>query len=546
MSIDQAFAAQRLWEQAEQRLSAGQLDAARSAFEAVLALQPGHAGARLRLVTIATAQGRYRDSIVDLLELAASAQSDAELLPMLAGSLHRLGESAAARACLARPALAAARDRALLEEGARTALQLEDLPVASRLVQAAERHGGAGAESCYLKATIALFEGRIDTSEQLLEASVAAAPRYARAHWSLARLRTQTSARNHVARLRARLAQAGGPGERAYLGFALFKELDDLDDRDGAWAALIAGCENKRSALAANPATRQVPDEAAAFDALASLWTPGARAIDPRPEAFAATTPVPIFIVGMPRTGTTLLERILARTGGVTDAGELDDLPLQLRWLADRFSRSFADADLFLAARAVADPALLRRRYLAHAAWRGDGRPWFTDKLPMNFLNIGFIAEALPEAPILHMVRNPMDTCFSNLKELFAEAYPYSYAFDTLAAHYGRYRRLMSHWHRCFPGRILDVPYEGLVSDTAAWTERIRAHCGIDAVTGQQRADANDVGAGARAAGGVVTTASTVQVREPIHTRSIQAWRRYAAPLEPLRLRLQDDGWLPG
>ncbi len=545
MSIDQAFGAQRFWDQAEQRLASGQLDAARSAYEAVLALQPGHAGARLRLVTVATTQGRYRDSIVPLLELGSAASADAELLPMLAGSLHRLGESAAARACLARPALAASSDRALLEEGARIALQLEDVPLATRLAGAAEGHGGPGAETCYLRATVALFEGRLDAAGQLLEASLAAAPRYARAHWSLARLRRQTPESNHVARLRAQLAQAGGPGERAYLGFALFKELDDLDDRDAAWAALAEGCEQKRLALAASPAARQAPDEAAAFDALQSLWAPAGTAIAPAPATIppgtgpsTAPSPTPIFIVGLPRTGTTLLERILARTGRVTDAGELDDLPLQLRWQANRFSRSFADAGVFLAARAAADPAQLRQRYLAHAAWRAGGKRWFTDKLPLNFLNIGFIADALPDAPILHMVRNPMDTCFSNLKELFAEAYPYSYAFDTLAAHYGRYRRLMAHWHRCFPGRILDVPYEALVSDPSAWTARILAHCGIDA--GGRQADA-----GAGDAIAVVTTASTVQVREPIHTRSVEAWRRYAAPLEPLRQRLQGDGWLP-
>ena len=149
---------------------------------------------------------------------------------------------------------------------------------------------------------------------------------------------------------------------------------------------------------------------------------------------------------------------------------------------------------------------------------------------------MGFIARALPQARILHMTRDPMDACFANLKELFAEAYPYSYDLDELATYYGHYRRLMAHWHASFPGRILDVSYEAMVSDPEATSRAVFEHCGLE-----WHPEVVRIESGA----GTVSTASTVQVREPIHRRSVQGWRRYEAPLAPLQARLRADGWLP-
>jgi hypothetical protein len=178
--------------------------------------------------------------------------------------------------------------------------------------------------------------------------------------------------------------------------------------------------------------------------------------------------------------------------------------------------------------------AELGRRYLEHARWRVGGQRWFTDKLPLNFLNLGFVAAALPGARIVHLVREPMDACFSNLKELFAEAYPYSYRLDELGAHYARYRRLMSHWHGALPGRIHDVSYEALVTSPEAVARGVFEFCGLP-----WDACSLDL-----ARGGTVSTASTVQVREGIHARRVGGWQPYARGLEPLRLRLQEEGWL--
>ncbi len=514
-----------LWRQGEASLTGGNPDAARAAYEALLRLEPGHALARLRLSMLATRQGRYRESVAHLLAISATQPSDPFLLAMIAGMLHRLGESRAALQCVRHPGMATAADKALLEDMANLASQLGDMPQALRLLDLADADGRASANSLYLRGTVQLFEGRLADAEATLEASLDRAPANGQAHWALSRLRRQTPQHNHVDRLQAKLAARPDDGQRASLSFALFKELDDLDRPDDAWRALADGCASKRRQL-----NYRGSDEDAAFAALLD-FDPAA----PPSAAAPAPGPQPIFIVGLPRTGTTLLERILGRHPDVENAGELDDLPLQLRWCTNRFSKSFVDAAVFRAAAGI-DFAELGQRYLEHAQWRANGKPRFTDKMPLNFLHVGYIARALPQARILHMVRDPMDSCLSNLKELFAEAYPYSYDLDELGAHYGRYRRLMAHWQARLPGRILDVSYEALVTDPEATARGVLAFCGLD-----WHPECIDIESNTTP----VSTASSAQVRQPIHRRAIDSWRRYAAPLEPLRRRLATDGWIP-
>ena len=520
---DQAVRLASLWERAEQQLAAKNPDAARAALEALVVLDAGHVMARLRLSTLATQQGRYRESLSQLMAVVATAPDDPTLLAMLAGMLHRLGESAAAIDCLAHPGFHAAGDRALLLEAAQLASQLEQADLANTLLDDVERLGGPDPASLYSRATLQLFDGKLDAAGQTLESCLALAPRHAQAHWALSRVRRQRPDANHVHRLKDLLAPGPDLASAAYLGFGLFKELDDLGRTDDAWRALEAGCRAKRQQL-----NYRVDEERAAFEFLHTVRGPGARA------PVVSTGPTPIFIVGMPRTGTTLLERILGRHPDVENAGELDDFPLQLRWCANRFSKSFLDAGVLAAAQSES-PGVLGDRYLVHASWRARGKALFTDKMPPNFQHVGLIARALPQARILHMTRHPMDTCFSNLKELFTEAYPYSYDLGELAAHYGRYRRLMSHWHEQFPGRVLDVSYEGLVADPVAASQRVFAHCGL-----QWLPECVEIETG----GGRVTTASSVQVREPIHRRAVDGWRRYEAQLQPLQELLHRDGWL--
>jgi len=384
------------WRQGEAALAGGNPDAARVAYETLLRQEPGHALARLRLSMLATRQGRYRESVAHLLAIAATRPSDPFLLAMIAGMLHRLGESRAALDCVRHPGLDTSGDAALLEDMANLASQLGDMPRALRLLDAADALGRPSANSRYLRGTVQLFEGRLDEAEATLEASLAGAPGNGRANWALAGWGRKKPEHSQFARLEGRLATRPDDEQRAALSFALFKELDDLDRIDPAWRALADGCASKRRLLNYRSA-----DEEAAFAVLRDFDPAGGAAVP-------APGPQPIFIVGLPRTGTTLLERILGRHPDVENAGELDDLPLQLRWCSNRFSKSFVDAALFRAAAGI-DFAELGQRYLAHAQWRSNGKPRFTDKMPLNFLHFGYLARALPQGPHLHMGPRPLE-----------------------------------------------------------------------------------------------------------------------------------------
>lgn len=173
------------------------------------------------------------------------------------------------------------------------------------------------------------------------------------------------------------------------------------------------------------------------------------------------------------------------------------------------------------------------RRYLAGVAWRLGDAPLFTDKLPSNFLNIGFICSALPHARILHMVRDPVKTCFSNLRELFSDANPYSYDQAELADYFLRYRRLMAHWHALLPGRILDVDYAELTRDPESVMRRVAQFCGIDYMPGMTDP---------RSSRRPVSTVSAVQVREGLVRREVPKWVAYADRLQPLVGALKAGG----
>ena len=285
--------------------------------------------------------------------------------------------------------------------------------------------------------------------------------------------------------------------------------------------ALESGMRARRAQVAFDPAA-----EADLFEAL--------HAVAPDLErGHVGEGPQPIFIVGLPRSGTTLLERILGGHPQVADAGELRDFTAQLRWGTALPGTNELDAPLVRAASRI-DFAELGERYLSHTRWHARGKPFYTDKLPANFLNVGFIAQALPGAKILHMSRAPMDACFSNLKELFGPAYPHSYDQGEMADHYVRYRALMAHWHAAFPRRILDVSYEALAAEPERVAREVLAFCGLpwdDAVLAPEQRT------------GAVATASTAQVREPIHGRFVGQWRRYERQLQPLRERLEARGF---
>jgi tetratricopeptide (TPR) repeat protein len=359
-----------------------------------------------------------------------------------------------------------------------------------------------------------LFLGASDAAEAELRAVLAASPRNAQAHWLLAGLRTARD-RAHAAELEMLLAQPGHTDrERALYCYALGKELEDLGDWDAAFAAYAQGARHRRTTLAFDEVA-----EAELFETLMrtynARWLAGQAPGDP--------DPAPIFVIGQPRTGTTLVERMLAAHPQVHGAGELQQFGLAVRRLDGRGGPRLSAG--LMARAASLDPVGLGRAYLGACAGQRGGRTRFVDKLPGNYLHVPLILAALPNARIVHLVRDPMDACFASFKQLFADGYPHSYDQREQARHFVRYHRLMAHWREAFPGRFLDVRYEELVAEPERGTRRLLDYLGLPWETAClefHRLDAP------------VATASAMQVREPAHTRSVGRWRRFAVQLTPM------------
>ena len=512
------------WQEAEHLMSAGQSEPAAVRYQQLIDLDGWQSPAALRLSTLAARSGRMRDAVAFALRASAPSQQedDAALLEALTRQLFDLGEIEAGLACAQAPALSSAYDPDVLR-GLGQALLSQSFPdLAETFLQRAQRIRDGGAPARYLLGLAAFYQGDEAEAERAWEAALQRNPMMPPVHRLLAKLRRQTPARNHIDRLRATVARMPqGHPEAPWLHYALFKELDDMDDIEGAWQALVQGMEARRRQVAYDAVA-----EARLFDRLQ------ARSVPATGVAVSTTAPTPIFIVGMPRSGTTLLEQILARHPHVQDAGELRDMLCQLRWVCDRVGGPHLDEALCVEAE-QADMGLLGRRYLEKTAWRANGRAFFTDKMPANFLLVDHIARALPQARILHMVRDPMEVCFSNLKELFVDAYPHTYDQREMAAHFIRYRGLMRHWHSRHPGRILDISYEDLVRAPEAAARRVLDFCGL-------AWDPDVLAMGPRTSSGA--TASAAQVREPIHVRYVGQWRRYAHHLQPMQTALDEAG----
>ena len=513
----------RQWLRAQHYVVDGNLPAGRAALESLLAKNPAHVEARLLLASVLLDQKHLRNAAEELLRAADAPPDNPLLLTKLAHALFRVGETVAARKCLEHPSLAECGNGRCLAQASQMYQLLNEHKAALALMDRARELGIGDPDFRYYRSLQLMFNGRIAEAERELEECLRLGPTHGRASLALARMGKQSIARNHLDYIRAQLKRvAAGSEDHAAFEFAQFKELDDMQRHEEAWAALA-----RANAIMFQRLGHDGPREQRQFDALTTLGTEefvqsGTR----RP----AGGPQPIFILGMPRSGTTLLERILSNHSQVTTAGELADFPRQLRRAANVYGHFIVDDEVMERA-ATLDYGEIGARYLAQSQWRAAGKSFYVDKLPSNFMLAGMIHRALPHAPILHMRRDPMDVCFSNWKALFGDSYAYSYDLDALADHYLRYDRLMKHWHQVMPGAILDVPYVDLVTDTQDVARRVLEFCGLEWEPGCCDIAANRT---------PVSTLSSPQIREPIHQRSLQEWRRYEGWLSSLHEKLHD------
>ena len=368
-----------------------------------------------------------------------------------------------------------------------------------------------------------MFLGRLDKAEAVLRKALALKPENPNAHWLLSNVRKARN-RDHVEELERLIAREGQrPRALAFLNYGLGKELEDLEDWDAAFDAFARGAAARRVTV-----DYDEQSEIEMYEAFAEVFTN--EWLDN--DAGGHDDPAPIFVVGQPRTGTTLVERIITSHSQVYSAGELKQFGHSVRRLA-RYREPRRNSARLATLAAKIDCARLGKAYMATTANMRGTLPRFVDKLPPNYLYVPLILKALPNAKIVHLTRNPMDACFASFKQLFADAYLHSYDQAEMARHHARYYRLMAVWRERFGGRFHDIAYE----DTARNLET-NARALIDYL----ELPWEDACLHFHEQKAAVTTASAVQVRQPVHTRSIGRWRRYEKQLEPMRRALEAEG----
>lgn len=362
---------------------------------------------------------------------------------------------------------------------------------------------------------VRVFLGKIDDAVALFKRAIDLEPNSAQCHWGLANS-AKAKDDTHIKTMQG-LISSGRQSKRSqgFLHYAIGKENEDLGNWPEAFSAFTQGARARRETVEFNEA-----DETAMFEAIKETYTAQWLANCPA----GAEDPAPIFVLGQPRTGTTLIERVITSHSQVYSAGELQQFGLAVRRASRHADPKRFSKELFIAA-ATVNPAEIGNMYLRSTAKLRDKSPFFVDKLPVNYLNIPLILAALPKAKIVHLVRGPMDACFASFKQLFADAYLHSYDQSEMARHHARYRDLMAHFRQEFPGRIVDISYEDTARDLEPNARKL-----INAL----KLDWEDACLNFHESSSGVATASSVQVREPAHTRSIGRWRRYETELLPM------------
>jgi len=373
------------------------------------------------------------------------------------------------------------------------------------------------------RANCNMFLGNLDDTEEELRDVLDMQPGNPNAHWILAGLE-KANDREHVEEMQKLIATGNYQGSSlAFMSYGLGKELEDLEDWGAAYEAFAAGAEARRGTLDYDERA-----EIEMYEALERVYTRDW--LDDGREG--CIDPSPIFVIGQPRTGTTLVERIITAHSQVHSAGELRQFGNSVRRLVDYRGSSRFSAELMDQAAAV-DTAKLGEAYIQTTQKLRDDSPRFVDKLPSNYLYLPLILKALPKAKIIHLRRNPMDACFSSFKQLFADAYPHSYDQREMARHHARYYKLMSAWRERFGERFFEVMYEDVASNLEPNARALIEYLELpweDACLDFHKQKA------------AVTTASTVQVRKPAHTKSIGRWKRYEDSLKPMREELEAHG----
>ena len=517
-----------IWQVAHDAEASGSLPEMRRAYEEVVRQVPAVPAGWLKLSQLCLLEGTYRNGFEAVTRATEAMLSSSrwQALPYVTQQLLMFDERAKVRALVAEadwdaPAVlsqaAVLAQRLWLADDNEQALSLLDHAMA-RLPSHHLLHFSRGEVLNHL--------GRLEEAREEYERALAIEPMFPHPHRTLAYNCPDPDPGSRLERIRAALqrAEAADRAEGAIeLHYALYKELDHAGRHEEAWHHLAAGAESRRDS--------QGHDQAGDDDGVAALM---AATVGDNGAGVPLAGPAPhVFVVGMPRSGTTVLDRMLGNHRDVHSAGELNAFSRSMSWAMDAFYEPPARRSVVEAAERM-DHGMVASRYASATDGYRQGHACLVDKNPVNIHNAGFIARTLPQARILCLVRDPMDACYSNLKELFAHgAYTYSYDLAELAHHYANFRRLAEHWERTCPAHFRTVRYEDLIDRPEQTLASAMRFCGLDYAGGEEDLTRNTA---------PVSTASRAQVRRPLNRRGIGAWRPYERQLEPLRRRLAEHG----
>jgi len=454
---------------------------------------------------------------------AVSTHPDTGLNPEIARQFLLEGKVAQAIASLGALEAQAVTDHRLLQQIAEMYVKCGQHEAASRCFERSVALQPANPFYLYNLATSHTAMGDLDKAEALFTKTIRLRPDDYGAWLNRSVLRKQTADKNHVRELKfvkSHLADTD-PGQIPVC-YALAKELEDLGDYDESFAFLQEGAVRRRQNL-----QYDVQEDADAMSLIAETFGPDLF----QRKAGAAAIEQPIFILGLPRSGTTLVDRIVSSHSQVTSLGEHNMLAINLM-LEIGSSGQMNKTELIHKSASIRFAAL-RERYLSSVAGFGCTAPRLVDKTPLNFLYIGLIHLAMPGARIIHLRRNPMDSCYAMYKTLFRAGYPFSYSLQDVGRYYIAYRQLLDHWRNTLPGSFLDVDYENLIASQESETRRILNYLELpweeDCLQFHRHT-------------GPAATASAAQVRQPIYSSSVGLWRKYARQLAPFERKLREHG----
>jgi len=368
--------------------------------------------------------------------------------------------------------------------------------------------------------------GRLDESIEAYRKCIRLSPEVGEAYWSLANLKTFRFSDDDIENMRKQVTAEGGDADdQAHLAFALGKALEDHGDYDESFKFYRRGNGIRRIEHRHNPKVN-------VLEAVRQVRTLDKSFFEQR-EGWGCQEADPIFIVGLPRAGSTLLEQILASHSQVEGTSELQDIIGISRKLGNKNRKNPSGKYPEILAELTQEQFReLGENYLQTTRIQRSDTPFFIDKMPNNFRHIGLIHLILPNSKIIDARRHPMGGCFSGFKQLFANGQTFTYGLEDIGKYYRDYIRLMDHWDSILPDRVHRVQYEEMVADTETQIRTLLDYCGLEFEEQCLRFYETD-----RA----VRTPSSEQVRRPIYKESTEQWRNFETHLGPLKEALGEE-----